>query len=433
VKYIAFAEDQFETTWPTQLDDALHEAALLLVSPQGHADDERLNAACKLLRRQSPVHWVEDGDVRSFWAITRYDDVVSVERRPAVFTVEARALLSGKAAEAAMSQMAGKPQIIRGLINMDEPDHGAYRALTQSHFTPGGLSGFEASLTKLAVRIVDEMAHYGGVCDFAEDVAARYSSAVVTDLLGVPEADGPLLRRLVHGVVAPNDPRRCMSELPTEAMRSGMLGLRDYFNALIADRRAKPRQDLASVLANSAIRGMPLPFYELISYFVLLTTAGFDSSAFAMTGGLHALVASNQLAQLREARHVLDSAIEEMLRWTSPARSIVRTAREDTEVGGVLIRAGEAVALFFHSANRDEQVFPDPDSFQIDRTPNPHLAFGRGIHHCLGHHLVRMEMRALFKELLRRVDHVELAGEPRRTCSAVITGLASLPIRFSFR
>lgn len=424
------APTQFETPSPAQLDDALHEAALLLVSPEGHADDERLNSACKLLRRHCPVYWLDDGDVRPFWAVTRYDDIVSVERRSAAFTVEARALFSGEAAEAALSQMAGKPQIIRGLINMDEPDHGAYRALTQTRFTPGGLSRFETYLTELAAKVIDEMANRGGVCDFAEDVAARFSCAVVTHLLGVPESDGPLLQRLVRGVVAPNDPDRCKAELPTEAIRSGMLGLRDYFNTLVGDRRATPREDLSSVLANATIRGMPLPFYESISYYVLLTTAGFDSSAFAMSGGLHALMTSGQFARLRQAPHLLDSAIEEMLRWTSPARSIIRTAREDVDVGGVVIRAGEAVALFFNSANRDEHIFPDADIFLIDRTPNPHLAFGRGIHHCLGHHLVRMEMRALFAELLRRVDRVELAGTTRRTRSAVITGISSLPILF---
>ena len=411
--------------------EAVHEAAFVLVSPDGHADDDRLNAACRLLRRDSPVHWVDGGDVSPFWAITRYDDVVSVERHPARFTVAPRTLLSGEAAEAALSQMAGKPQIIRGLIQMDEPDHGAYRALVQPRFTPGGLAGLKNWLAGFAATVIDEMAERGAACDFAEDVAARFSTGVMTHVLGVPQCDGPLLQKLVRGVVAPNDPERCLSALPTEAIRTAMLGLRDYFVDLVAERRARPREDLATVIATATIGGTPLPFYELISYYVLLTTAGFDSSVFAMAGGLHALIdGRDAFARLRREIHLLDSAVEEMLRWTSPARSILRTAREDTEVGGMPIRAGEAVALFFNSANRDEAVFADADRFVIDRTPNPHIAFGRSIHHCLGHHLVRLEMRALFKELLRRVGCIELAGAPRRTRSAVITGICSLPIRF---
>jgi hypothetical protein len=223
-----------------------------------------------------------------------------------------------------------------------------------------------------------------------------------------------------------------MSDLPTETIHTAMLGFRDYFNELAADRKARPREDLATVIANSTVRGIPVPFYELISYYVLLITAGYDSTAFAMTGGLHALIAgSDQFARLQREPYLLDSALDEMLRWTSPGRSIIRTAKEDTEVGGVKIRAGEAVGLFFNSANRDEAVFADADSFLIDRTPNPHIAFGRSVHHCLGHHLVRMEMRSLFKELLRRLNRVELTGAPRRARSAVITGICSLPIRFS--
>jgi cytochrome P450 len=211
-----------------------------------------------------------------------------------------------------------------------------------------------------------------------------------------------------------------------------MLGFRDYFNELAADRKARPRGDLATVIANSTVGGIPVPFYELISYYVLLITAGFDSTAFAMTGGIHALIAgSDQFARLQREPCLLDSALDEMLRWTSPGRSIIRTAKEDTEVGGVKIRAGEAVALLFNSANRDEAVFADAASFIVDRTPNPHIAFGWSVHHCLGHHLVRMEMRSLFKELLRRLNRVEFAGAPRRSRSAVITGICSLPIRFS--
>jgi cytochrome P450 len=413
------------------LDHALRQAALLLVSPDGHADDVRLNAACKLLRAHSPVHWLDGGDTRPFWIVTRYADLLSVERRPEAFSSAPRTLLTGEAAELALSQRAGRPQIIRGLIQMDPPDHGVYRALTQSRFTPGGLAAFEGWLAELAARVVDRMAERDGFCDFAEDIAALFARRVVTELLGVPEADGPLLQKLARGVVAPNDPDRCLAELPTETIHAAMLGFRDYFNELVAERRARPRDDLATILATAEVDGAPLPFYELISYYVLVTTAAFDSTEYALSGGLHALITHpGQLSRLRREPELLDSAIDEMLRWTSPARSILRTAREDTEIDGVRISAGETVAVFFNSANRDETVFADAESFLVDRTPNPHVAFGRGIHHCLGHHLVRLEMRALFAELLPRLDRAVLAGAPRRTRSPSISGISSLPIRF---
>jgi cytochrome P450 len=410
---------------------AVHQAALLLVSPEAYRDDQRVDAAAKLLRRHAPVYWVEESDVRPFWAVTRYADVLSVERRPHLFSAARRTLLTGAAAEAALCQRAGKPQIIRGLIQMDRPDHSAYRALAQPSFSQKGLARFEHWLAELAARVVDVIADGGGVCDFAEDVAAPFARSIMTQLLGVPEADGPLLQKLARGVVAPNDPLRCGAELPTETIHSAMLGFRDYFMALVADRRARPRDDLATVLATATLCDATLPFYELISYYVLVTTAGFDSTEYLLTGGLFALIeAPDQFARLRREPHLLESAIEEMLRWTSPARSILRTAREDTEIGGVAIAAGEAMALFFHSANRDQAVFADADSFRIDRTPNPHLAFGHGPHHCLGHDLVAMEMRALFRELLRRCSSVALTAPPRRTCSTTITGISSLPLRF---
>jgi cytochrome P450 len=411
--------------------EALHQAALLLVSPEAHADDRRIDAAGTLLRRYAPVYWLDEGDIRPFWAVTRYADVLSVERRPHLFSAAPRTLLTGRAAEAALCQRAGKPQLIRGLIQMDRPDHSAYRALAQPNFSREGLARFDACLAEIAARVLDAMADRGGYCDFAEDVAAPFARCVMTQLLGVPEADGPLLQKLARCVVAPNDPLRCGAELPTETIHSGMLGFRDYFMALVEDRRTQPREDLATALATATLDNASLPFYELISYYVLLTTAGFDSTEYLLTGGLFALIeAPDEFERLRREPQLLESAIDEMLRWISPARSILRTALEQTEIGGVEIGAGEAVAVFFHSANRDEAVFADAHSFRIDRTPNPHIAFGHGPHHCLGHHLVMMEMRAFFRELLRRFSYVALAGPPRRTRSATITGISSLPLRF---
>jgi cytochrome P450 len=334
----------------------------------------------------------------------------------------------------ALRQVSGKPQVVRGLTEMDDPDHGRYRAILQRSFTSAALLPMEEWLRDRAKVAVDAIADRSGVCDFATDIAMPYTMRAIAHMLGFPEADDAELIRLVHGFVGAEDPRRRLAEEPAEAMRLAMLGLRDYIEAAVAERRSCPRHDLASLIGNAKIDGQEIPHYEMISYFYLMLTGGHDTVALALAGGLHALlIYPDQFARLRERPELLDCAIDEMFRWTTPLRHFMRTARQDTEVGGQQIRAGEALALFFASANRDESVFADPGTFRIDRSPNPHIAFGHGPHFCMGYQLARMEIRALFSELLQRVEHVELAGEVRRAQSAFITGIISLPVRFKFR
>ncbi len=261
-----------------------------------------------------------------------------------------------------------------------------------------------------------------------------YTFRVIGRMLGTPRADDAGLARLAQGFVGAEDPLRQMAEAPGDALRIAMLGLRDYFETVAADRRAQPGGDLASLIANATPHGAPMPHYELISFFILMVTAGHDTAALALSGGLEALLAHpDQFARLRAQPELLDSAIEEMLRWTTPVRHFMRTAICDMEINGQSIQSGEALALFFHSGNRDEAVFEQADRFMIDRKSNPHIAFGRGPHICMGLHLARMEMRALLSELLRRTEQIVPAGRPRRIQSAFMGGVGSLPIRLVFR
>jgi cytochrome P450 len=284
-------------------------------------------------------------------------------------------------------------------------------------------------LAEWAASLVDAIAKRAGRCDFANDLAVPFTLRVITHLLGIPRSDIPLLRKLARGFAGAEDPNRQLAVSPTESIHLAMLGFREYFDGLVADRRARPRSDLASAIANATVHDKPIPYYETLSYFVLITTAGYDTTAFALTGGLHALIEfPDQLERLLGNPHLLDSAIEEMLRWTTPVRHFLRTATEDAEIGGARVRAGECLALFFDSANRDETVFPNAAVFEIGRTPNPHVAFGAGPHFCLGHQLARLEMRAVFNELLPRLRALELAGAPRRARSAFLSGITSLPI-----
>ncbi|MGJ4997961.1 cytochrome P450 [Bradyrhizobium sp. HKCCYLS3077] len=413
--------------------DAIEGAVDVLISPRGHASPSRLERACALLRRQAPLHWVERPGVRPFWAVTRHADIAAIETQSRDFAAGPRTYLASEASEAVLQRVTGKPQLVRGLTEMDPPDHAVYRAVIQAAFSPPALRDMEAWLPRWAAEIIDRVAARGNECDFAADIARPFTFRVIGRMLGTPEADDARLARLAQAFVGAEDPQRRLAESPADTMRMAMLALRDYFEAVAADRRVHPRDDLATMIATATPHGAAMPHYELISYFILLVTAGHDTTALALAGGLEALLAApDQVARLRSGPDLLDSAVEEMLRWTSPVRHFMRTAIRDTDIAGRRIREGEALALFFHSANRDEAVFEDAGTFRIDRRPNPHIAFGRGPHVCLGLHLARMQMRALLTELLRRTERIELAGRVRRVESPFMSGVSALPLRISF-
>ena len=419
---------------PLQVDDTdLREAVDTVISPDGHVDDTRLNSAFRLLRQKSPVHWVEYPGVRPFWAVTRHADLLSVERRPADFAVAPRTVLSSELVEIGFSQVSGKAQIIRSLPQMDDPDHSAYRTLTQKSFSPATLAGLESWLAEWARQAVDKIAEHD-IVDFAVDVAVPYAIGVISRILGVPATDQRLLLKLAGGVLGADDPDRRLADLPTDSLRIAMQGYRDYFNALAADRRAQPRDDVATIIASATVHGKAIPDHERVSYYVVIASGGFETTALAIAGGLHALAEHpDQLERLQANPALLGTAVEEMLRWTSPARHFVRTATRDTDLGGRRIGSGEAVAIFFSSANRDETVFADPDLFRVDRAPNPHVTFGKGPHVCLGHHLSRLEMTVFYRELLCRLERVEVVGPVRRAPSAFVSGITSLPVRLTMR
>src|SRR5581483_11749196 len=415
-------------------DSQLHEAARCVIAPDGHADAAGPQAAFKLLRAEAPVLWVDTPGMRPFWLLSRYRDISAVERRGAPFVAATRTFLTSKMTEDRLERILGQPYVLRGLLQMDDPEHAAYRAVAQPHLTPPALAAMEPWVEEWADHIVSRIAGRTDAFDFTKDIAVPFSIRGIMRLLGLPEADDDLILKLSWGLVGPEDPVRRLADHPTTAICRAGLGFQDYFDPVAADRRACPRHDLSSVIAAAEVQGAPMPDYERFSYYTMIATGGHDTIAFCLSGGMHALVEHpEQLARLRDDPSLIDSAIEEMLRWTTPGRHIVRTATEDIELGGQTIREGEAVALFFNSANRDEAVFANADQFRIDRRPNPHLAFGLGRHHCIGAHMARLEMRALLKALLPRLDQVELAAPPPRTSSTMVSGISSLPIRCAWR
>jgi cytochrome P450 len=414
----------------TATRDRVREAALSVISPEGHLDDGRLHRALALLRAEAPVYWVECPGMRPFWLLTRHADVTAVERRGAPFIAAPRSVLSTIAGEAAMRQVSGRPEVLRSLFQMDLPEHRAYRNVATPWFSPTAIAKLESLVSRSAEAAVARVAGRRETFDFMAEVAVPFPLRVMAHILGLPAADDASILKWARGLTGAEDPDRALADHPAESMRLAGVAFRDYFNAVTADRQACPRHDLSTAISAARVNGKPMPEYERLSYFMQLAIAGQENTGYSLGGGLLALIEHRAaFDRLKAEPALLRPAVEEMLRWTSPGRLLVRTATENVAIGNKLISPGESVALFFASANRDETVFEAADSFRIDRQPNPHLAFGLGHHFCLGAHLARMELRALFAALLPRLRRVSLAGPVRRARSAVISGVSSLPVR----
>jgi cytochrome P450 len=399
------------------------EATRVFTDPKAYADERRFHAACALLRRESPVTLVAVPRFDPFWAVTKHDDVMEVARQPERWINAPRPALGPRRREGS----AGDDMPVRALVQMDAPDHPVYRNISSSWFKPRSIARLNERIEELARRYVDRMADLDGECDFVTDVAVHYPLYVILSLLGLPEGDFPRMLKLTQELFGNFDP-----ELGGGTdMMATLLDFFQYFDKLIADRRAQPTDDLGSVIANAEIDGKPIGVLEAVGYYVLIATAGHDTTSSAIAGGLHALIEHpDQLERLRRDPSLVPSAVEEMIRWVSPVKQFMRTATEDCELRGVAIRAGESVLLSYPSANRDEDVFSRADVFDVGRDPNRHVGFGFGAHFCLGTHLARMEARALYQQLLPRLASVELADEPAYMETLFVGGPKHLPIRY---
>jgi cytochrome P450 len=286
---------------------------------------------------------------------------------------------------------------------------------------------------ELAKIYVDKMRDTGPECDFVTDVAMNFPLYVIMSLLGLPESDFPRMLTLTQELFGGDDEEYKRGTKPEEQLQV-LLDFFAYFNALTASRREHPTEDLASAIANARIDDEPLSDVDTASYYVIIATAGHDTTKHAISGGLLALVENpGELARLHENPELMPTAVEEMIRWTTPVKEFMRTAAADTTVRGVPIAAGESVYLAYVSGNHDEEVFEDPFRFNVAREPNKHLAFGCGVHFCLGAALARMEMNSLFGELLPRVNSIQLAGEPELSATTFVGGLKHLPIKYSLK
>lgn len=378
--------------------------------------------AFRRLRAEAPVYFHPEPGGPGFWAVTKYQDVVTVSRDPGRFSSHR----GGTNIQDYPPENLSTIQLL--MLNMDPPQHNKFRRLVSTGFTPRMVARLEPRIREAAKIIVDAVASRGE-CDFVRSIAAELPLVVIAELMGVPQEDRHRLFELSNRLIGFDDPefQRTMEDAQQAAMEMWM-----YANQLAESRKDSRGDDLVSVLMSAQVDGEKLTEMEFDSFFLLLAVAGNETTRTLISGGMLALIEHpEQRARLMADPALLPTAVEEMLRWVTPVIHFRRTATRDTELRGVPIKENDKVVMFYASANRDEDVFPDAERFDVGRTPNEHLAFGIGQHVCLGNSLARLEIRIMFEELFRRMPDIELAGPVRRLRSNFVNGFKSIPIRFT--
>lgn len=415
--------------------------AALLVDPRAYTDD-RIHNAYRWLRRNMPFAVAEPDGFDPFWVVTRHADVMNVGRNNAKFLSERRPLmLVNKAAEAfTRKATGGRTSSVRSMISTDAPDHMKLRLITQAWFAPKNLREIETKIAAIADESIEKMLSSGGRCDFVADVALHYPLRVIMSILGVPREDEPMMLKLTQEIFTPSDddavkegfdPSRPTHEAEQKVAALKEMG--DYFLRLTADRLANPRDDLATIIANASIHGRPLTAEEQIGYYAIIATAGHDTTSSSTAGAMWALASSpNLFDRIHSDVTRIPALIEEAVRFTTPIKTFMRGAAEDTIIADQPIRENDWIMLCYASANRDEAVFDSPDRFDIDRpNNNKQIAFGYGAHVCLGQHLARLEMKILFEKLIPRLQSVQADGDPVVSASFLVNGPKRAPIQFT--
>ena len=400
-----------------------------LVSGPDYAAHGYPHSIWRELRRRDPVHWYDNPHPQgpSFWVVTKSEDIQTVGRLPEIFENGPRLVLDNQSDD-------GAADFPKTLIQMDPPKHTDYRKLASKRFTPGRLRALHVDIEALAKEIIDSLLGEGseGECDFVEKVSAPLPIAVIAWLLGVPREDWRLLFDWTNRTIGANDPDfKAEGMTGEETALQAMTELFTYFAGLVEQRRKDPQEDLITFFAQMEVDGKPIPEMDVLTWCLIIVIAGNETTRNATSGGMLALIEHpDQLRKIQRSPAILPHAVEEILRWTSPIIHFCRTASRDTELAGRRIEQGQHLALFYPSANRDEDVFDDPFEFRVDRHPNRHLAFGVGEHFCLGAHVARLEMEFAYRYLLPRIEEIELAGPVVRLHSALVGGVKKLPIRY---
>jgi cytochrome P450 len=374
------------------------------------------------LRANAPVYRHPQSGTDGFWAITRYDDVRTISRQPKLFSSAAKGPMLG---EPTSEELAPNLQM---MLFMDPPQHDRFKLLVSRGFTPKNAQLLADRIGELSREIVDDVIERGE-CDLVADVAGRLPSGLIAELMGIPRADGERLYELTEIMHTTDDAVHSRDE-----RMMAVVEMLTYAAGVVDAKRRNPGDDIASTLVQAEIDGDRLTDGELQFFFLLLVNAGGDTTRNLVAAGMQQLFdhPAERARLAADLDGLLPTAVEEMLRYTSPVANFQRTVMADTELGGQQLRAGDRVVMFYGSANRDEDVFADADRFDVGRSPNPHVAFGAGGPHlCLGMHVARIEIAAMFRELLARLPDLEPAGEPELLASSFIAGVKSMPVRFT--
>ena len=425
-----------DTTTTGDLDIPADIAATL-VDPAAYAD-HRIHDSYRWLRANNPLGIARPEGYDPFWVVTKHAHIQAISRQNELFhNADRPTTLTTQAAEQRVRQITGGPNLVRSLVQMDAPDHPKYRALTQGWFMPANLGKFEARVREIARASVQRMLDKSGACDFVADVALGYPLHVIMEILGVPEADEPRMLKLTQELFGPQDPDTARSREALSAENLSMMieavvaDFSAYFRGITEDRRRNPRDDLATVIANARIGGDYMPEHDVTSYYMIVATAGHDTTSSSTAGAIWALAEDPaEFAKVKANPELIPGLVDEAIRWMTPVKHFMRSATADTELGGRRIAKGDWLMLCYASGNRDEEVFEDPYRFRSDRKPNRHVAFGYGAHLCLGQYLTKLEMRILFEELLPRLKSLSLDGEVKMTQAYFVNGPKKLPIRF---
>ncbi len=402
-----------------------------LVGPADYAAHGYPHEIWTKLRKDDPVHWWTETEGMPFWAITKHADITTISKRPDIFLNNPRITVSHQKEEPRLDQFPDT------LIQMDNPRHRAFRKMISSRFTPRALKKIHDPIEAIGKEIVDALVadKDEGECDFVAEVSAPLPIAVIGWLLGVPKSDWKLLFDWTNRILGAQDPDFQEEGVePIEAARSTMVELFTYFAKLLEEKKGGDADDLMTLFTQLEYEGKPLDVMDQLAWCLIIVVAGNETTRNGTSGGMLAFVENQgEIRKLQERPELLAGAVEEVVRWSSPIIHFARTADADFELRGKTIRKGDACALFYPSANRDEEVYEDPFVFRIDRPRNPHLGFGIGEHFCVGSHLARLELAVAYKYLLPRVEEIELAGPVERLHSALVGGVKKLPIRYKLR
>lgn len=410
---------------------SIQKEAEALVYAQTYTNPEQAYNLMAKVRKEKPVCWVEPEGYSPLWLVSKAEDIRYIETNTDLFLAEPRTTIATIEDQAALDAI-DWGETGRGLPSMDGELHRKFRNVTRDWFMPRNLGSLDQMVADTAKAYVDLLESKAPTCDFATDVAFWYPLRVVLSLAGIPEEDDLKIITMTQQLFGHEDDNIMSNEnlSQTEAIAKFF----EYLAPIIEERKGKNGTDLISVIVNSEIDGEPMDLAGILGYLLIVVTAGHDTTSASLAGGLLTLMEHpEQMQMLRDNPDLIPNAASEIIRWIAPVKHFARTAAEDVEVGGQNIAKGDTLMLIFSSGARDEELIVDADKFRIDRKANKHTALGFGAHMCLGQHLAKMEVAAYLKELLPRLESIELDGEPQYLASNFVSGLKSMPVKFKFK